>query len=67
MTQDQINRNFIAMNEWMKLERKERDKLRAEYERLARSFAIQEQLLQTMRGQMNLLLAQHFHGGATVE
>lgn len=65
MSQEQINRNFVAMNEWMKLERKERDELQDKYNRLATAFARQDQELQQVREQLGRIMAKLFLGGPT--
>lgn len=65
MTQDQINKNFIAMNEWMKLERKERDILQDRYDKLSEAFARQDQQIQSLQSQLGLLTARLFGNGPT--
>lgn len=66
MTWDQVNKNFVAMNEWMKLERKERDELQAKYDKLSVAFAKQDQEMQQIKQQLGLILAKLHGGGATV-
>lgn len=65
MSDDQINRNFTAMMEWMKLERKERDELHDKYDKLAESFARQDMEIQSLRTQIGLLTAKVFQNGPT--
>lgn len=65
MTQAQINKNFIAMNEWMKLERRERDELQEKYNKLAEAFARQDQELRSIQSQLGLLTAKLHGNGPT--
>lgn len=65
MTMDQINRNFVATNEWMKQERKERDILEDKYDKLATSFAKQDTEIQSLRSQIGQLTALVFGNGPT--
>lgn len=66
MTHEQINRNFIAVNEWMKLERKRVDGLVHENEKLRRDIATLTGRMTELESKMGVLAARHFGHGSTV-
>lgn len=67
MSTEQINRNFIAMNDWMKLERKRTDELVEENEKLRRNLATLTGRLTEMERKQNLLAVSMLGHGPTGE
>jgi hypothetical protein len=65
MSSDQINKNFVAMNSWMKLERQERDALNDMVVKMQATLAQVQQDNALLRQQMNLLLVETKGTGPT--
>jgi len=65
MSMEQINKNFVAMNSWMKLERQERDALTEMVVKMQATLAQVQQDNALLRQQMNLLLVETKGTGPT--
>ena len=62
---EQINKNFVAMNEWMKLERKERDALNDMVVKMQATLAQVQAENVALRTQFNALLIANIGRGPT--
>jgi len=65
MSMEQINKNFVAVNEWMKLERKERDALNDMVVKMQAALAQVQAENVALRTQFNALLIANIGSGPT--